>query len=238
MPEIVHNQRSIVYTLKRSRRRSVALRVDPTGAVTVLAPRMTIDSYIQRVVQSRADWIVERLRDVEEYHRRYPSKAFVEGESFPVWGQDVHLEVVHHAHQVVPSCELVDGRLKVHVNGVSGEALATHIRQTLQSWYTSQLEVYLPEQIKRYAQRLGVTVGRVKVANQRHRWASCSRQGNIRFNWRLTALPPSIIDYVVAHELSHIRSHDHSPRFWSVVQSVMPDYKERRRWLRKNRLTF
>ena len=92
----------------------------------------------------------------------------------------------------------------------------------------------LPQRVRRYASIIGVTVGRVTIRNQKTRWGSCSAKGNLNFNCLLMLCPEEVRDYVVVHELCHRRELNHSPRFWSEVARVMPDYEARRRWLREH----
>ena len=93
---------------------------------------------------------------------------------------------------------------------------------------------YIPGRVRYFAPIVGVDYGRITIRNQRTRWGSCSAKGNLNFNCLLMMMPPEIIDYVVVHELSHRKEMNHSKAFWSIVESVLPDYKERRRWLREN----
>ena len=93
---------------------------------------------------------------------------------------------------------------------------------------------YIPGRVRYFAPIVGVDYGRITIRNQRTRWGSCSAKGNLNFNCLLMMMPPEIIDYVVVHELAHRREMNHSKAFWDIVESVLPDYKERRRWLREN----
>ena len=93
---------------------------------------------------------------------------------------------------------------------------------------------YIPGRVRYFAPIVGVDYGRITIRNQRTRWGSCSAKGNLNFNCLLMMMPPEIIDYVVVHELAHRREMNHSKAFWNIVESVLPDYEERRRWLREN----
>ena len=108
------------------------------------------------------------------------------------------------------------------------------VKEALRDWYAGQTEARLKELIPLWTARMGVVPGKIKVANQRKRWGSCSPKGDLRFNARLSMMPPTILESVVVHELAHIKEHNHSKRFWSIVESVLPDYKARRRWLQTN----
>jgi predicted metal-dependent hydrolase len=227
----------IAYDLKRShRRRSVAIRVEPDGKVTVLAPRFALGYFIDRLVQKRTDWIRQKLDYFEAYRRKNPPKEFVSGESFPIWGREYRLKVVGITKEDRPSCELVDGRLRVSIRTVDDPSAGRLVQGLLRDWYARQTEERLQDVLPKLAVLMGVAPATIKVVNQKKRWASCSRKGNLRFNWRLSMMPPSILDYVIVHELAHIRAHDHSRRFWDVVHSALPDFKNRRLWLRENGL--
>ena len=91
----------------------------------------------------------------------------------------------------------------------------------------------IPERVRYYAPLVGVTYGRITIRNQRTRWGSCSAKGNLNFNCLLMLMPPEILDYVVVHELAHRREMNHSPAFWAIVESVLPDYRTRRQWLKE-----
>lgn len=93
-----------------------------------------------------------------------------------------------------------------------------------------------PERIAYYAGLMGVTYGRVTLREQKTRWGSCSSNGNLNFNWKLVLMPPEILDYVVVHELAHRIEMNHSERFWKIVEEVLPDYRERRKWLKECRM--
>ncbi|EET62116.1 hypothetical protein BRYFOR_05780 [Marvinbryantia formatexigens DSM 14469] len=92
---------------------------------------------------------------------------------------------------------------------------------------------YIPQRVAYFAQRMGVTYGRITIREQKTRWGSCSGKGNLNFNWKLMRMPPEALDYVVVHELAHRREMNHSARFWAIVEKELPDYRERRRMLRE-----
>jgi len=225
----------ISYHLKRTRRRrSIALRVEPSGAVTVLAPRFALSHFVERFVQSQAGWIKKKLIDIEELRKKHPPKEFVSGEMFSVWGQEYPLHVVSDAAAVSSRCEWVDGRLQIRLKESDGLQARGAVKDLLCEWYARQTEGQLKESVPALASAMGVSARQVKVAEQRKRWGSCSRTGNLRFNWRLSMMPRPILDYVIIHELAHIKAHNHSKAFWDIVRLALPDFKERRTWLRKN----
>lgn len=104
----------------------------------------------------------------------------------------------------------------------------------LESIYRNAAKEYFPKRVYHFAHILGVSYGNISIRDQKTRWGSCSSKGNLSFNWRLILAPPNVLDYVVVHELCHRIEMNHSPRFWALVESVMPDYKQYRKWLKEN----
>ena len=100
--------------------------------------------------------------------------------------------------------------------------------------YREAAKEYFPKRADYYAQQLGVSYERIRIAGQKTRWGSCSSKGTLSFNWKLMLAPPKVLDYVVVHEICHLKEMNHSPRFWRLVEELMPDYKEYRKWLKEN----
>jgi predicted metal-dependent hydrolase len=111
-------------------------------------------------------------------------------------------------------------------------------REGLEKRYREAAKEYIPKRADYYADLLGVSYERIRVAEQKTRWGSCSSKGTLSFNWKLMLAPPKVLDYVVVHEVCHIKEMNHSPRFWKLVEELMPDYKEYRKWLKENGSTL
>lgn len=100
--------------------------------------------------------------------------------------------------------------------------------------YREQARLVCTKQAEYYSKTMGVTYGRIAIKNTRTRWGSCSSLGNLNFHWKLVLMPPAILDYVVVHELAHRKEMNHSSRFWAEVEKILPDYRERRKWLKEH----
>ncbi len=111
-------------------------------------------------------------------------------------------------------------------------------REGLEKRYREAAKEYFPKRAAYYAQQLGVSYERIRIAEQKTRWGSCSSKGTLSFNWKLMLAPPKVLDYVVVHELCHLKEMNHSPQFWKLVEELMPDYKEYRKWLKENGSTL
>ncbi|AWR85452.1 M48 family metallopeptidase [Meiothermus taiwanensis] len=240
---------AIRYTIRRSaRRRTVGITIDPQGVRVAAPERMPLEQVVA-LVDTKARWIAEKY--VEFRNRLGPRKRFVSGEEFLYLGRRVSLQV-----QTGPSASgggrrdeqgflLPPGpfdfdfpcrsRPKTAV-ALKGNVLlvqaasSTHsqeVREMLEHWYRSRAEEIITRRVQHYALQLGWPMPKVLIRNQKKRWGSCNAKGELRFNWRLVMLPLRVLDYVVVHEMAHLKVLNHGPRFWALVERIMPDYKAR-----------
>jgi predicted metal-dependent hydrolase len=108
------------------------------------------------------------------------------------------------------------------------------VPEILRKWYIARARELLNERLQHYSAELGTVPARVAIRNQSRRWGSCSSRGNVNLNWKLVMAPPAVLDYVVAHELCHLRHPNHQPEFWKMLAGIMPDFADRRKWLKMN----
>ncbi len=223
----------LAYGVRRSsRRKTVAVAVDPDDGVLLTAPENVPLQKLDEVVRSRATWILERLRWVEQAEPRRSPREFVSGESFLYLGRTYRLRVAPPSAK--PSCRLEAGFFVVApARSQDRSQRARSVRALLEGWFRDRAAERLPERVAVWRERVGVgEVGQVLVRAQHKRWASCDAAGNLRFNWRVMQAPMKLVDYVVAHELTHLVHADHTPDFWRRLGRAMPDYDKRRRDLR------
>ena len=221
----------IHYTIVRSaRRKTVGIGVSPDDRVTVRAPFSLDERRIREIVEEKSAWIIKRMALNRERAGRIRPREYADGEEFFFLGKPYLLERVMGWRGVA----LMDGRLCVGVPRTGGEREGRRIALCISRWYRAHALGILVERVNAFRERLGVNSCAVRIKTLRSRWGSCSTRGNLNFNWLLVLAPLEIIDYVVVHELCHFVHHDHSTRFWKLVESVLPDYRERRRWLKTN----
>lgn len=223
----------IAYRVRRSsRRRTVAVAVDPRIGVLVTAPAGVPLSRLDTLVRRKARWITTRLRRLNGVGAALPPREFVSGESYLYLGRHYRLKVIAAAKP--GAARLVGGWLHVPVTkDVTGTARAAAVRRGLEAWYRRHAARRLPERVAHWAPRVGVAVPAVAFRVQRRRWASCDRHGTLRFNWQIIQAPMALIDYVVVHELVHLRHKDHSKAFWGLLGRALPDYERRRERLQR-----
>jgi predicted metal-dependent hydrolase len=227
--EVQFGTTRIPFLIRRSERRgTVALAVEHTGALVVTAPAGATVDRLNALVRTKAPWIVQRLRRASQ-HPAPPAREFVSGETFRYLGRQYRLRVVRGADDV----RMERGWIVVAVPGGPGAEPAP-VRTALARWYRAHAQERLPERLELWAKKLGIQPPSLLIREQRRRWGSCNRAGEVRLNWRIVQAPLSLVDYVIAHELAHVGRGDdgHGPAFWMRLGRVMPDYDARRAALR------
>lgn len=223
---------TIEYRVRRSgrRTRTIQISVDRDG-VQIAAPLDTGDDELRDLVVRRAPWILKKLGGLADA----PAPLrFVSGEALPYLGRTVRLSCEPDDGSA-PAVRLEGERLRIFVPaGLPEEVRFAAVRDALVAWYRARAAECLPAAVDDWWTRLGHGAPPpVLVRDQRKRWGSCGSDGVIRLNWRLVMLDRELIDYVVVHELSHLRVRNHSPAFWKVVAQSIPDVAQRHRRLKE-----
>jgi predicted metal-dependent hydrolase len=228
------------YEFRRVRRRTIGFSIAHEGLV-VSAPRWVPAGEVRAALQEKARWIVKKLQEQDERARRAAAQRidWRDGTSIPFLGETVIVVLDPRAtgSQLVNAKDTLPGvqRLTLHI-GLPQHAAPEQIRESVQSWLQRQARRVFEERCRHFAQQLGVRMTRLSLSSATTRWGSASADGAIRLHWRLIHFALPTIDYVVAHELAHLRVMDHSPRFWDVVRSVIPDVERVRDTLRDEAL--
>ena len=234
--EVMLGEHRVGYALRRVRRSSIGFVVSAEG-LAVNAPRWVSLQNIDSAVQAKAGWILRKLQEQQERGRRVEAARIEwrDGTSLPFLGETVILvldarvagAVLNSDAQALPGVP----RLTLHV-GLPQTAAPEQIRDIVQSWLQRQALRIFTDRCKHFAATLGVTMRRLSLSAAQTRWGSASADGSIRLNWRLVHFGLPVIDYVVAHELAHLREMNHSAAFWDVVRSVVPDFEKMRTTLK------
>lgn len=234
---VLFGSSSIDFTIRRSNRRAtVSIAVEPNGKVVVTAPADTTVARLEGLVRKKALWILERRRQRDQLGPLPAAREFVSGETFRYLGRQYRLKVESTSDldsSDVGPVRLLGGYLHIPVpRRVSTADQSARARGALVAWYRAKAADYLPDKLAVWAPRVGVPVPRLLVTEPPKRWGSASRTGVVRVNWRAIQAPPALIDYIVAHELVHLRHDDHSRAFWQALGRIMPDYEARKDKLR------
>jgi predicted metal-dependent hydrolase len=230
--EVRLGEHRVPYTLRRARRRSIGFVVGPEG-LAVSAPRWVGINEIEVALREKTAWILRKLHEQHERAQRLNSARvdWREGTAIPFLGESVILvldprttgAVLHTEAAALPGVP----RLTLHL-GLPQSATQAQIRDAVQSWLQRQARRIFEDRCQHFATRLGVRMKRLALSSASTRWGSASADGSIRLNWRLVHFALPVIDYVVTHELAHLREMNHSPAFWDVVRTALPDYEAAR----------
>ncbi len=228
---VIHNGKVIDYLVVRSARRTrtVAVTVRPGEGVRVLAPIGTRRDEINSLVLRQADWILERIVINAS---TAPDLGLVDGTVLPFAGREITLTIAKRIGGR-PAAKFEAGTLRVTSNILmDDDDQADSVRRTVVNWYSRQALAFVTDTVKRWSPVVGRTPTQVVVRDQKRVWGTCSQDGILRLNWRLAMIEPSLVDYVVVHELCHMIEHNHSKAFWAEVERVLPDMRERKARLR------
>ncbi len=202
-------------------RSSVTIRIMPDGSVRVAAPSLYPRFFIDRLLKEKADWIREKQQGVRL--RMQKTKSLHE-DGYLYLGKTYPLELGKNQK------ELIELRDKLYL----GSSSKRYVKTYLTSWYKQQARKVIVERVHHYARISGSRFNAIKLTSAETRWGSCSSQRNLNFNWKLIMAPIEVIDYVVAHELAHLKEMNHSRDFWEAVRKMFPLYREYRTWLKRH----
>ncbi len=217
----------LAYTIKKSaKRRKLTITVERDRRVIVHAPEAATDEKIHQMVQSKRQWIFEKIGHPQKYHDlpHPPGKELVSGESALYLGREYRIEMVKTGLSQVQFAQ------RFFIPATQGEKRAEALRE----WYVCKAKEKITPRVQRHARELGVDVAEVKIVDNRYRWGSCTLKDNVNFNWRLIKAPMFVIDYVIVHELAHLIEANHTPRFWNIVRTQAPIMEKAKAWLKEH----
>jgi len=208
----------------RTNRKTYAIIIQPDGKLVVRAPLRAAARQINAFVDQNAGWIQQKQAEMSSRNISSQGKNYREGELFLFLGQEYPLILVDQQKQPL----LLDGSFKLARRALPMAQLV------FSRWYKKQAAETISARVDYYASQHGFSFTKFGITSARTRWGSCSQKGSLNFSWRLVMAPMEAINYVVVHELVHTRHHNHSRAFWSAVAQIMPDYRQRRSWLKQN----
>jgi len=214
------------YIIKRSaKRKKVTITVERDRTVVVHAPEGVSDEKIEQVVNSKRQWIYEKVGHTQKYDLPHaPGKEVVSGESALYLGRQYRIEIVKTG---------LDEIRFTHRFLIPAVKMAKQT-EILREWYIGKAKEKIVPRVKQHARTLGVQVAEIKIVDNRYRWGSCTLKDNVNFNWRLIKAPMFVIDYVIVHELAHLIETNHTPRFWNIVKAQTPTMDKAKAWLKEN----
>ena len=218
---------TISYIIKRSpRAKYVRFEVRPQTGLTVVIPKSYMLTELSSLLKDKRRWILAKLAKYD-YLRLLSVRKEIESEdTIPYLGRDLRV-VMRKNNGDADSISVEENRLVVSLKSVD-----SRLNLVLGEWYRREADKLIRERAGELCARLGVTYGRLSIRGAKTRWGSCSQKGNLNFNWKLLMVPEPVIDYVIIHELAHLKEMNHSKKFWSLVTQYCPIWRKHRRWLK------
>jgi predicted metal-dependent hydrolase len=222
--------RDIEYQLlPGSPRKTTDIVIERNGVVSVRPPANFSPEQVDAVVESKRMWIYRNLADWKDLNASAVAREWVNGETFLYLGRAYRLSLVSNQNDAL---QLKEGRFCLS-RAVIEQGGIDAARQAFETYYGDRGMQRIRERVAFFAPKVGVEISGIKVKEMGYRWASYGKNGLLNFHWKCMMATPKVIDYIVVHELCHFYHSDHTDAFWNEVDKVMPDYRERKEWLRK-----
>jgi predicted metal-dependent hydrolase len=215
-------------------RKTLSIEVEPPRQITVISPKGKTEEEILETVKSKSRWIVQKLFEIKEIEYRKSVKQYVNGESFIYMGRNYSLQIILDKDCSLPEAKLYRGKFYVTTNTKDEEV----IKQALENWYRDKAKQKINERLEYYQGYLDVKPRKVVIKDQEKRWGSCTKNNDLLFNWKVVMAPSPVMDYIIVHEMCHMVHMNHSTEFWRLVKRVLPEYEQRKNWLRDNGIKY
>lgn len=219
MPEIKINK------IVRSKRRTLSLEINEKAELIARAPMKAPLRSVEDLIRKNTKWIIRQQERMIKKNKEVVSREFIRGDQFRYLGNIYPLFIIEND---------LGELLILDKNFIIARKNIVKAEKIFNSWYRERACRIFTERVAKYADKIGYKYREIKISNARKRWGSCSGRNTLSFSWRLIMAPLEIIDYVVAHELVHIKEKNHSRKFWDKVALIYPNYKKSRKWLCQN----
>ena len=217
-----------------NKRKSLGISVR-SDKVSVTAPEGTTEEKINQLLMKKAPWIRKQLQDYQEINPFMQERDFLSGEKLPYLGRLYRLKVIKEVNLQTSHFEFQQGTF---IATVPESLKETEYREVLyplyKEWVTAKATTFTQKRLNRFTAKLREKPTRIQIKEQKQRWGSCTPDGKILLNWRIFLAPTSIVDYILVHELAHLKNMDHSTDFWNTIKMILPNYEDKKEWLRIN----
>jgi len=229
MSEVITVNKIKFHIQRSTRRKTIAVAVGRDYRVVIYAPENAKREHLAEIANRRSLWVYQKLQSKLSYPQHTLPKEFVDGEGFFYFGRSYRLRIV----QTQPKSKLPKIRLRGLWFELRNDAVE-NADQYFRQWYEENGLPWIERHVEFYSKRIGAKPNKIQIRQLGNRWASCSKTGNINFNWQIMRFPPGVIDYIIAHELVHMIQPNHDKNFWQILERAMPDYAKRKKWLDEN----
>ena len=218
--------KDIEYSLRKSSRKTSSIYIERDGQVSLLVPETLADHQVEELIESKRRWIYTNLAEWSDLNATRVQRTYVNGQGFLYLGRSYRLKIVEEQDEPL---KLINGYFCLRRDNQN-----EHSEKVFRKFYRTKGLKLLPQRVAKYQSSMGVSPNIIRVQELGNRWGSCSKLGNVMFHWKCLMAPLSVIDYIVVHELAHLKYPNHSSAFWNEVDKTLPDHRNRESWLREN----
>lgn len=216
-------------------KKDVSLSVCITEGVKIVVPHGLDSRKIEEILHKKAPWILKKKNELEEVVAAPQPKEYVSGEKFAYLGRHYRLKVHKSETLNNPTLNFKQGRFIAEIPiYMPDDEKINKLSNLFKEWYITQGNRRIEERLSFYCSKMELEPSKIAFKGQQKRWGTCTKEGAVYLNWRIVMAPMSVVDYVLVHELAHIKYPDHSQDYWRFVRSILPDYEHRKEWLRVN----
>lgn len=223
-----YGNKTIEFEVSYKNRKTLAIQIEPIDTITVLSPFGLPEDVIKEKVKSKGKWIIKKLLDFKDMRFIPYNREYVNGESFMYLGRNYSLQIIIDEDLLRPKVKISDGKFQI-ITPIRDQDI---LKKSMEKWYRREAKKIIIKRIEFYKPKFKIEPRLIKIKEQKKRWGSCTSKGDLLFNWRAVMAPSPVIDYIIVHEMSHLAYRNHSNKFWKSIESILPDYKDRRKWLK------
>ncbi|MFL0361660.1 M48 family metallopeptidase [Pseudobacillus sp. 179-B 2D1 NHS] len=236
MPTFQYGTTAIEYDIEyTTNKNDISIIIEWMEGVRIIAPQGIASEQVEGIIHKKAPVILQKLREVNEITNPPSPKEFISGEKFAYLGRKYRLKVYREEGLKKAGLAFVRGKFIATIPATMNEdEKRRQLRELFKNWYLVHGKAKLQSRLDLYSAKMGVTPKDLQLKEQRMRWGTCTPEGNIYLNWRIVMAPMPVVDYVLVHELAHLRYMNHSSDYWNFVRSILPDYEKHKEWLRLN----
>lgn len=211
-------------------RKTYEIRIFPPDKIRVRVPKKATEEEVLKIVKFKGKWISQKLFEFKDIEYGKINKEYVNGEYFMYLGRNYYLEIVKNNDAKKPNVKLYQGKFYIETNTTNKDKL----KLAMENWYREKTLEKVIEKVEYFKPYFKKEPKSIKVKEQKKRWGSCNFKGDLMFNWRISMVPSNVLDYIVVHEMCHMVHFDHSKKFWNLLEKILPDYRDRKEWLKKH----
>ena len=225
---IIYKDTTIKFSVQYRNRRTFSIQIEPPDKILVISPTGLSEDEIKDRVWEKGRWILKKLREFAAIGYTDQARRFINGELFLYLGKNYPLKIIENKRKI-PRVFFLNDKFYLEAQDPDRDRM----RRAMEKWYRKEADKFIDGRVEYYCNKVGKRPVSFKVKEQKRRWGSCTSRGDIYFTWRIIMAPPAVLDYLIVHELCQLVHGNHSRRFWQKVGSVLDDFRERRKWLKK-----